>query len=244
MRRFESSRPSHFYRIYDTKRTYKGGTSLNIEKLTARIRTYQGKSSARKSRESGWIPAVYYGNNRETKSIEVSVPEFGVLLRAGNVSHLIDLNLEGEKDSIAIVKEIQRDPIIPGHIFHLDFQHVSMDEKVTVEIPVEISGTPVGVKEQGGILGHPVKTITVECLPMNIPEKVVVDVSGLHIGESIHLSDLSVTDAEIKGSLQEMIANVTPPTKAKEEEAEAEEGAVEEGAAGGEAKEGGEAKTA
>ncbi|MBD3322554.1 MAG: 50S ribosomal protein L25 [Chitinivibrionales bacterium] len=218
--------------------------SLNIEKLTTRPRETRGKSSVRKSRQEGWIPGVFYGHGRETRNIEVDAREFASLARARKASHLIDLGLKDEKDSVAIIKEIQRDPLIPADVYHLDFQHVSMDEKVRVDIAVEIVGTPVGVQEQDGILGNPVKMVAVNCLPMSIPEKVSVDVSGLHIGEAIHVSDLSLADdVEILNSPEEVVANVTRPTKPKEEEVETEEG-VEEGAdeGAGEEKESGEKK--
>jgi len=208
---------------------------VDIIKLTTRPRANPGKAGARAARTQGWIPAVYYGRGRETKSLEVSGHDFWKLMRDRKLSHLVDIGISGEKDSVAIIKEVQRDVLKKDGVLHVDFQHVSMDEKITVRIPVHINGVPVGVKDGGGILGHPVREILVECFPMNIPERVDVDVSELQIGDSIHVRDLSVVDAEIKDSPDEVVATVSPPVKEEEPVVEAAEGGEgEEGAEGGE----------
>ncbi|HEX7511087.1 MAG TPA: hypothetical protein VF335_07300, partial [Chitinivibrionales bacterium] len=128
-------------------------------------------------------------------------------------------------------------------VLHIDFQHVAMDEKVTVKVSVELVGIPVGVKDQAGVLGNPAKFLNIECMPVNIPEKISVDVSALKIGDSIHVRDIVVPDAVIKDSPDEVVAVVifasVEEEKPKETTVAAEgaEGApVAEGAAGGEAK--------
>ena len=217
---------------------------MDIVKLEARNRTGRGKSYTRKARAEGWLPAVYYGHGLESKAIEVNAREFAKLVRARQTTHLIGLHLDGE-ELPTVIKEIQRDVLRLEGFEHVDFQHVSMDEKVTMEIPVEVEGTPVGVKESGGILEHPVRHVMVACLPGNIPEKVAVDVSGLDVGDSIHIRDIDIADVEIKNSPDEVVAAVSAPTKEELPEevvAEGEEGGAEGGEAEAAAAAGGEAE--
>jgi large subunit ribosomal protein L25 len=207
---------------------------VDIIKLNARSRSGSGKSYTRKARVAGWIPAIYYGHNRQPKTIEINGNEFTTLVRQKKTRSLF--NLQGLSDeggeSVAIIKEIQRDIIDRKKFLHIDFQHVAMDEKVTVEVPVELTGLPpIGVKEMGGVLQHSAKTIRVECLPANIPEKIAVDVSLLSIGDSIHIRDISVANAVIKDSPDEVVAVVIQPTAEEVKAPEAAE--VAEGAAAG-----------
>lgn len=224
---------------------------MDIIKLKARPRQGTGKSYTRKARAQRWVPAVYYGHNKETENIEVDGNDFAAIVRAKKTAHLIELGLEGRKDSVAVVKEIQKDVIRDANILHIDFQHVSMDEKITVAVPIEVIGIPIGVKDDGGILGHPVRHLNVECLPLDIPEKIVVDVSALRIGDSIHVRDLKIEKGEIKDSPDEVVALVNRPMKEEEvvaaapaEGAAAAEGAAVEGAAAEAAPAAGDAKAA
>jgi large subunit ribosomal protein L25 len=206
---------------------------LDIVKIKTRLRSGSGKSYTRKARILGWIPGNYYGHNRTAKNVEVDAKELLILVRTRKTRNLIDLCLDEEKgDSIAIIKEIQRDVLDDKKFLHVDFQHVAMDEKVTVKVPVELVGIPVGVKEQAGVLGHPAKFLNVECMPVNIPEKISVDVTNLKIGDSIHVRDLTVQDAVIKDSPDEVVAVII--LASAEEEKPKEDEAVAEGAEGAE----------
>jgi large subunit ribosomal protein L25 len=203
---------------------------VDIIKLNARPRSGSGKSYTRKVRITGWIPAIYYGHNRQPKTIEINGSEFTTLVRQKKTRSLFNLQglIEDSGEAVAIIKEIQRDIIDRKKFLHIDFQHVAMDEKVTVGVPVELIGLPpIGVKEMGGVLQHSAKTIRVECLPANIPEKISVDVSMLKIGDSIHIRDISVANAVIKDSPDEVIAVVIQPTAEEVKVAEVVEGAVE-----------------
>lgn len=206
---------------------------MDIVKIKTRLRTGSGKSYARKARVVGWIPGNYYGHNRPAKNVEVDAKELLQLVRSRKIRNLVDLCLEEEKgDSIAIIKEIQRDVLDDKKFLHVDFQHVAMDEKITVKVAVELVGIPIGVKEQFGVLGHPAKFLNVECLPVNIPEKISVDVTNLKIGDSIHVRDLTVPNAVIKDSPDEVVAVII--LASAEEEKPKEEEAVAEGAEGAE----------
>jgi len=197
---------------------------LEIVKLKARERSSAGKSYTRKARAQGWIPAVYYGQG-EPRKIEVPHKEFAAVVRARQTTHLIDLGL-GE-GAIAVIRETQRHVLKDDFFYHLDFFHVDMSKKVTTDVHLEFVGVPVGVKDDGGVLGHPLKAVKVECLPADIPEKVSVDVSALKIGDSIHVRDISIPSLTLKHAPDEVLAVVTHPTR----ESTAAAAATEEGAA-------------
>jgi large subunit ribosomal protein L25 len=201
---------------------------LEIVKLKARERSSAGKSYTRKARAQGWIPAVYYGHG-EPKKIEVPHREFAAVVRARQTTHLIDLGL-GE-GAIAVIRETQRHVLKDDLFYHLDFFHVDMSKKVTTEVPLEFVGVSVGVKDDGGVLGHPLKAVRVECLPADIPEKVSVDVSALKIGDSIHVRDISIPNLAIKHAPDDVLAVVTHPTRESSAAATAEGEAAAAGAA-------------
>ena len=194
---------------------------MEIVKLQARERGSAGKSYTRKARAQGWIPAVYYGQG-EPRKIEVPHREFAAVVRARQTTHLIDLGLGA--GSIAVIRETQRHVLKDDVFYHLDFFHVDMSKKVTTDVPLEFVGVSVGVKDDGGVLGHPLKAVKVECLPADIPEKVSVDVSALKIGDSIHVRDISMPNLTIKHAPDEVLAVVTHPTRESSSAAAAAEG--------------------
>lgn len=218
---------------------------MDIISLKTRPRTGSGKSYTRKARVQGWVPAIYYGHSMSPKIIEIDGGEFTVVVRKKKTRNLFNLGLtEDGGQSIAIIKEIQRDILDRKKFLHIDFQHVDMNEKVTIDVLIELVGLPpLGVKENGGILQHPAKTIKIECLPANIPEKIAVDVSMLDVGDSIHIRDITVENAVIKDSPDEVIAVVTHAT-AEEAKAPVAAAAATGAPAEGAAKEGGDAAKA
>ncbi len=195
---------------------------MDVINLQARERSGSGKSYTRKARAQGWIPAICYGMGEESKKIEVSEREFRALARAKQLTHVIDLGLE-KGSSFAVIREIQRNVIKSGVFTHIDFLRISMDHKVTVDVPIVTVGTPVGVKMDNGVLGHPVKTVLIECLPTNIPENITIDVTKLKVGDSIHVSDVALTNIVIKDSPEEVLAMVTPPSREAAKVTEGEE---------------------
>ncbi len=190
---------------------------MDIIKLTARQRSGLGKSYTRKARAQGWIPAIYYGHNFEPVKIEVNHKEFTAIVRGKKQSHLIDLGIgKSDADSIAVIREVQKHVLKDDKYFHIDFLHVAMSEKVIVDCRLEISGLAIGVKE-GGVLGHPIQSVKVECMPADIPEKIVIDVTNLNIGDSIHVRDVSIPNVTIKEAPDEVLAVVTRATREAEE---------------------------
>ena len=192
-------------------------------------RTGVGKGVARKLRQTGSIPAVYYGRGEDPIVLTVGLKDLqDVIERAEGSNVIVDLKVDGDGagDRKALIREIQRDPV-GGHILHLDLQHISLTERLVVEVPIVLVGTPVGVKDGGGILEHLLREVEVECLPTDIPSKLEVDVSALNIGDSLHVSDLKAERVEILTEAERAIATVVPPT-VLEEAKPAEEGAAAE----------------
>jgi len=184
---------------------------LEILKLQTRERAGTGKSYTRKARAQGWIPAIYYGHDREPKKLEVNHKDFASIVRGRKTKHLMDLGLAS--DSIAVIREVQRHVLKDDVFFNIDFMHINMNEKVTVDVPLVFQGVSIGVKDDNGIFSHPHKTVKIECLPVDIPESVVIDISKLKIGDSIHVSDISIANAVIKHAPEEVLASVTPPAR-------------------------------
>ncbi len=170
-----------------------------------------GKGPARQARRDGRIPGVLYGHGRPSTAVSVDGKEFEILLRQHEGgSMIVSLRLsDGERT--ALIRAVQRDPL-SHDILHLDFQEVSLTERVRVEVPIHLVGTPVGVKDQGGILQHITRSIELECLATAIPSHLDADVSHLGIGDSIHVRDLKIEDVEILTDLDVSVASVVPPT--------------------------------
>lgn len=202
---------------------------MAMQALQGERRTAVGKGVARKLRQAGRIPAVYYGRGEEPIVLAVGLKDLQeVIARAEGSNVIVDLKVDGEGsgDRKALIREIQRDPV-GGRILHLDLQHISLTERIVVEVPVVLVGIAIGVKEGGGILEHLLREVEVECLPTDIPSRLELDVTALQIGDSLHVSDLKADRVEIKTEADRTIATVVPPT-VLEEAKPAEEGAVAE----------------
>lgn len=182
--------------------------------LKAEIREATGKGVARKLRSNGLIPGVIYGKAREPQSLIVNPQNLKNKL-GGNA--IFDVDIAGQGKETAMIKEVQRD-VITGELKHIDFLHISMDEKITVFVSINLVGDAPGVKE-GGVLQQLLREIEIECLPLNIPEEIKVDISGLDIGNSINVSEVEVDDdVDIVTPLDEVIVTLALPIEEEEEE--------------------------
>ena len=202
---------------------------MAIVNLKSERRSGVGKGVARKLRAAGSIPAVYYGRGEAPISLSMNAKEVeGMLHGAAAANVIVDLKVTGDAaaDRKALIREIQRDPV-GGHILHIDLQHISLTERIVVEVPVELVGTPTGVKDGGGILEHLLRAVEVECLPTDIPNRLEVDVSLLNIGDTLHVSDIKAERVTIKTEAERAIATVVPPTILEEVTPAAAEGVVE-----------------
>lgn len=165
-------------------------------KLAAKPRNENGTTAVGRVRRGGWFPAVVYGAGKGNRNIQLNEHEFKMLLKGHTGENiLMDLEVEGDSGCKVLLKELQHHPL-SGHILHADFYEVSMTKKLRVELSISLVGEPVGVTQQGGILEHLVRTVQVECLPMDIVEKVVLDVSGLSIGHHLAVSDIKLDPAK------------------------------------------------
>lgn len=159
------------------------------------IRQAGGKGGARRARASGRTPGILYGAGEAGLPISVDSKSFAHMLRQHpSGAFIIDLKIAGREgdDTKALIKEVQRDPLT-SKILHVDLQHVSLDQKVVLHVPIHLVGTPVGVKE-GGVLEHFVRDVEIQCLALQMPEGIDLDVSGLGRGHSLHVSDLSAPE--------------------------------------------------
>lgn len=191
-------------------------------RLAVQPREKTGKGVARKLRQKGLVPAVLYGKGKEPQALVVDPQEVRNYL-AGNT--IFDLEIEGLGKETALIKEVQRDAI-SGDIKHIDFLHITLDEKVTVTVPVTLVGDAPGARE-GGVVQQLLWEMEVQCLPLEIPESIEVDISNLRVGESLSVSDVKAAEGiEILTSPEEVIVTVALPT-ATVEETDAEEEVTE-----------------
>jgi large subunit ribosomal protein L25 len=198
--------------------------------VAAEPRTETGKNVNRRLRAADRIPGVIYGGKAKADAQPVSVSPkevLQILRSASGENTLFDIELKGTRRKV-ILKEFQVQPV-SGELLHADFFEVALDKLIEVKVHVELVGTPVGVKNQGGLLDFVTRELEIECLPTDIPDRFTVDVSGLELNKHLRVSDLEMpekvrclTDDDV------VIAHVVVPRAAV---AEAEEGEAAEGEA-------------
>jgi large subunit ribosomal protein L25 len=214
-------------------------------KLLVRPREGRGSADSRRLRRQGIVPGVLYGRG-EPQAICVEERTLrSALTGAGGLHAILDVVVEGaDKTHPSVLKDYQQD-VVRGGVTHVDLQEVRLDQPIQATVTVTLVGEAAGSKE-GGVLSQVTRELTVEALPLEIPEHIDFDVSELRIGDTARVADLVVPDgATVIDDPETVIANVTLPTRVEEpEEAleEGEEAAEGEGAAEGEQPEdGGEA---
>jgi large subunit ribosomal protein L25 len=176
--------------------------------LQAAKRADTGKGVARALRREGKIPGVIYGHNREPEAVVIDALALGKTLQGANSSSVLDVVVDGGAPVKALVREIQRDPVKPSSIIHVDLYEVQADETVVVDIPVHITGIPDGVRNFGGVLDLVLHSLEIEVLPGDIPERLELDVTHLGVGESLHVSDVSIPKATILNDPELAICSV------------------------------------
>jgi large subunit ribosomal protein L25 len=161
--------------------------------VTAQNREGRGKNTNRRLRSQGLIPGVLYGKSKQPVPVSVSPKEIGSILRSKTGENtLFDLDLDGTRRTV-ILKEFQLEPL-KGALLHADFYEVALDKPLQVSVHVELVGTPVGVKVQGGIVDWVTRELEVESLPRDIPEKITVDISHLEIGKHVRVAEIKAPD--------------------------------------------------
>lgn len=179
--------------------------------VEARPRSDFGKNVNRRLRAQGLIPGVLYGARKGAVPVAVSPKEIGAILRsASGENTLFDIQLDGSRRKV-ILKEFQVDPI-KSRLLHADFYEVALDQALEVTVHLELTGVPVGVKVEGGVLDFVTRELEIECLPTDIPDKIVVDVSDLVLNKHIRVSDIKVPDkVKVLTDPDVVIAHVVPP---------------------------------
>jgi len=186
--------------------------------LNAFVRTLKRRKGTRAVRGQGRIPANIYGKSIQPANLELDETEFGNLVHAAHSEViLVDLQVQGETSTrMAIVQDVQHHAL-SGKPLHVDLHEVRPDEKVTVRLPVESTGEPVGVKTGGGTLEHVLLALRVRALPKDLPENINVDVSALEVGQSIHIGEITPPPGvEILGNKTVSVFTCAAPTKEEE----------------------------
>jgi large subunit ribosomal protein L25 len=212
--------------------------------LTLRAETGRpmGSRPARRLRREGLIPATVYGRDREPVSVAVNARDLhSVLHTEAGINALITLNIGDDENLLTMAKEIQRHPF-RSEYNHVDFLAISLTEKVTTEVLIQLEGEPVGVTLNGGIIETLRNTISIEALPTEIPSAISVDISALDLGDTLKVSDLPALEGvDYLDDMDSPVVTVVIPAAIIAEEEEEEEG-LEEGEEGEETAEGDEAE--
>lgn len=166
---------------------------MQIIKLTASQRQGNGKGGARKIRSSGQIPAVAYGRGQAARSLAVSPTELEQVLKSERGRNtVVELAVEGSDKLTVLLREFQHHPLT-RQLLHADFVQISLDQPVTVDVPLEVTGKAAGVV-LGGTLRQVFRKVPVRCLPEQIPVKLVTDVTALGLDEHIATKDLALPE--------------------------------------------------
>ncbi len=189
--------------------------------LTANLRE---PGYPRHLRQQGYVPMVLYGKGLENLHLQVSQPELERVMTLGAERGLLQLRVEelDEEERVVMVREIQRDPV-ERDILHMDLYQVDLTEKLTTNVPVYFEGeeeATAGI----GVLQHEIRELEIECLPVNIPDYLLVDISHLTLGDSITVADVSAPEGvEILNEPTETLVTLVQPRMEEEEEEEEEE---------------------
>ncbi len=186
--------------------------------LNVQARTAGGTGDARRLRKTGLIPAIVYGKGVEPKCISVDATEWQLLSR--NELNILSL-VEDGKETLVLLKEVQHDPI-RNRTRHLDFQAIRMDQKIKAHVAVRPGHALPAGASAGGLLEQNIHEIEVESLPQDLPEEIIVDVSGMNLGDMIHVGDIPMPE----GVVAVTHADIVVFTEVDESAAEAEEEAA------------------
>jgi large subunit ribosomal protein L25 len=199
---------------------------MNEVSLAARQREETGKKIAKAIRREGRLPAVIYGGDEKSTPLTLDYREFDAFFRKHRgESVVINLEIEGGDAKKALLRDIQRD-YLKGTFIHADFQQILMTDRITTTVSLVLIGEPVGVTLDGGVLEQALREVEIHCLASEIPEHLEVDVSAMKVGETLHVSDLSLEHADIITDGDVSVVSVLSPMS--EEIVEEEEDVQEE----------------
>lgn len=181
--------------------------------INAEIRSKTGKSYAKKIRRAGKIPGIFYIHGKKNVPLILEERELHKILSSEHSLIKLMINKRAQR---CVIRDVQYDPVT-GNLFHVDLMGVVAKEKMVAAVPIYLFGTPIGVKEEGGVLHQDMRDIEVECLPANLPHTVEIDVSNLHNDEAIYVRDVSMPNVTILTEEDRLIASVKLPRVAKTE---------------------------
>ena len=191
--------------------------------VAAEVRASRGKNEAHRTRRAGQIPAVIYGSHKDPVAVSVNPREIAKITRsATGYNTIFNLQIAGGETTPVMVVDQQLDPI-RGTLLHADFKRIDLTKRIRISVPVFTTGEAKGVKVQGGLLEVITRAIEIECLPDDIPEKFVVDVTELMIGQAKRASDVALSgsmklvsspDTVIAHSVALRAEEVAAPTEA------------------------------
>ena len=223
---------------------------MDFVDLHVGLREGKGKELNKKLRDEGLVPSIVYKKGEATVSLKIDRKNLSKALHTeAGENVIIKLHIDGakkRKERTVIIKEVQRDPV-KDHLLHVDFQEISLTEKLKVKVPIIGKGEAIGVKQDEGVLQQVLWEVEIECLPTNIPEKIEVDISNLKIGDAIYVKDIQPSEGvkilddpegvafsvEHAKAVEEVIAaptegEIQEPEVIKEKKPEAEEAVAEE----------------
>ena len=179
--------------------------------LQVELRNERGHQGAKALRNKDRLPGIFYAHGEDPVLLSVDPKEFQKLLQQD--ANILDVVFPDGKSRKCILKEVQKDPITDAPI-HVDIMGIKMSEKIRITIPIVFQGTPIGVKE-GGVLEHALREVEVEGLPLDIPDHLSVDVTGLKIGDSITLEALTDDKFKFMTDIHHPVAHVSMPKAVK-----------------------------
>lgn len=172
-----------------------------------------GKKAAKAVRREGLVPGVFYMEGKEAIPIATTFLSLRPAVYTSE-THVIHLQLDGGESYDCVLKDISFDPVTDV-IVHFDMQGLSADRKITVEVPVVLIGQAAGARD-GGVVQHSLHKVRVECLPKDMPEHIEVDITGLGIGDALHVGQLPLGNLRVLENEDVVVVNVIPPTVARD----------------------------
>jgi large subunit ribosomal protein L25 len=197
---------------------------MQTQTIEVHPREETGKNANRRLRASGQVPAVVYGSGKDTVPIRVDRRKVEDLLRVAGENAVFLLELAGtDKSRHTMIRELQVDTLT-GEMIHIDFQRVMLDQVVRVNVPIDIVGEPIGVRNEGGLLDFVTREIEIESLPTSIPASIELDVSGLHLGQHVEAGQLELPEGvKLLEDEERVVVSIAVRRMAEEEVEEEEE---------------------